>query len=45
MELQGREAGGIEDRSLAALQDATGEPFDRTFLARQLGLFRIVAEL
>ncbi len=45
MELQGREAASIEDRSLAALQDATGEAFDRAFLACQLGLYRIMAEL
>ena len=43
--LQGREAAGIEDRSLGALRQASGEAFDRAFLARQLSLHRIMAQL
>jgi predicted outer membrane protein len=45
VELQGRDAAGIEDRSLATLRQASGEAFDRAFLARQLGLYRIMARL
>ena len=45
VELQGREAAGIEDRSLAALRQASGEAFDRAFLSRQLGLYQIMARL
>lgn len=45
IELPDREVAGIEDRSLTALREATGEAFDRAFLARQLSLYRPMAEL
>jgi predicted outer membrane protein len=45
VDLPDRQAAGIEDRSLAALRSASGEGFDRAFLARQLGLYRPMAEL
>ena len=45
LELPDRTAAGIEDPGLAALQRASGEAFDRAFLARQLGVYRPMAEL
>lgn len=45
VELPDREVAGIEDRSLTALREAAGEAFDRAFLARQLSLYRPMAEL
>ena len=45
VELPDRAAAGIEDRSFTALREASGEAFDRAFLARQLGLYRLMAEL
>lgn len=45
VELPDREAAGIEDRSLTTLRETTGEAFDRAFLARQLSLYRPMAEL
>jgi predicted outer membrane protein len=43
--LPDRQAAGIQDQSIAALRTADGEGFDRAFLARQLGLYRPMAEL
>lgn len=43
--LPDRQAAGIQDQSLAALRTTDGEGFDRAFLARQLGLYRPMAEL
>ena len=45
VELQGREAAGIEDRSLTALGGMTGHDFDRAFVERQLQLYPRMAEL
>ncbi|MCB4825056.1 DUF4142 domain-containing protein [Roseicella aerolata] len=45
VELPDRAAASIEDRSLEALRQASGEAFDRAFLSRQLGLYRPMAEL
>ena len=45
LDLPDRTAAGIEDPGLAALQRASGEAFDRAFLARQLGVYRPMAEL
>jgi hypothetical protein len=36
---------GIEDRSFTALREASGEAVERAFLTRQLGLYRLMAEL
>ena len=43
--MQGREAAGIEDRSLTALGGMTGQDFDRAFVERQLQLYPRMAEL
>lgn len=45
VQLPDRATAGIQDTSLAALQQANGEAFDRAFLARQLGLYRPMADL
>jgi predicted outer membrane protein len=45
VDLPDRAAAGIEDRSLAALHAASDEAFDRAFLAWQLGLYRLMAEV
>ena len=43
--LPDRAAARIQDPSLDTLRQASGESFDRAFLARQLGLYRPMAEL
>lgn len=45
LELPNRAAARIQDPSLDALRGASGDGFDRAFLARQLGLYRPMAEL
>ena len=45
LELPDRKAAGVEDPGLAALQQASGEAFDRAFLSRQLGFYKPMAEL
>ncbi|RAI55185.1 DUF4142 domain-containing protein [Roseicella frigidaeris] len=45
LELPNRAAARIQDPSLDALRQTSGEAFDRAFLARQLGLYRPMAEL
>jgi predicted outer membrane protein len=45
LELPDRTAARIQDPSLDALRQASGPGFDRAFLARQLGLYRPMAEL
>jgi predicted outer membrane protein len=43
--MQDRAAAGVQDPGLDRLRQATPEAFDRAFLARQLGLYRPMAEL
>lgn len=45
LELPDRAAAGVPDPGLAALRQASGDAFDRAFLARQLGLYKPMAEL
>ncbi|TCZ50976.1 DUF4142 domain-containing protein [Roseicella aquatilis] len=45
LDMPNRAAARIQDPSLDALQQASGEAFDRAFLSRQLGLYRPMAEL
>ena len=45
LELPDRAAGQVKDPSLDALHQASKDSFDRGFLARQLGLYRPMAEL
>ena len=45
LELPNRAAARVQDPGLTALQQASGEAFDRAFLARQLGLYKPMAEL
>ncbi|WP_171617125.1 DUF4142 domain-containing protein [Roseicella sp. DB1501] len=45
LDLPNRAAARVQDPSLDTLRQASGDGFDRAFLARQLGLYRPMAEL